>query len=102
MSMLSRWWRGITQARSLRTNRTQANNLAVERLEDRQLLNAAPVLTPLADQTVTVGQGRLIVPFAATDADGDRLRVNFKATKLPSPNYQLDQALQLNYTGSYQ
>jgi len=57
--------------------------------------NLAPVLTPVADQTIPAGQNSLTVQLAASDADGDTL--TFAASVLPS-----DPLAQQAYTWSQQ
>lgn len=66
-----------------RWRRRQADRRAMclihEALEDRTLLNSAPILDAIAAQNVPAGKA-LILPLTASDADGDRLVYSFKSS----------------------
>ena len=57
----------------------QAACRALEMLEERTLLNSAPVLDVIAAQNVPAGKA-LILPITATDADGDSLTYTFTSS----------------------
>jgi beta-glucanase (GH16 family) len=61
-------------------------------------VNDAPVLAPLADQTMTASQDILTVPLSATDVDGDSLTFSAVVRSLA---YVLDQQLGLSFAGDY-
>ena len=61
--------------------------------------NEAPVITPIADQSVSHSADELRVPFTASDADGNEL--TFEATIVQSQLYQLDQQFEFTTTGDY-
>jgi hypothetical protein len=60
--------------------------------------NSAPVLAPIADQTMSQTK---TVPLSASDADGDPLSFSARTVSGSSELYQLDQQLGLDYGGSY-
>lgn len=62
--------------------------------------NAAPVFSPIANQTMQVGQ-TINVPLQATDADGEPISFSVKQTYLPAQAYSLDQKYGFNFLSSY-
>jgi PKD repeat protein len=74
--------------------------LHVEALEERALMNQAPIFAAIPDQSYSVQQQRVTVTLTATDADGDRLTYSGKVVNSPQA-YQLDQQLGLSFSGSY-
>ncbi len=70
-----------------------------------QTQNSAPVLTPIADQTMSSTQTTLSIAIGATDRDGDRLTYSAQVSAidpLAQKAYTLDQQLKLSqYGGSY-
>lgn len=62
--------------------------------------NAAPVFSPIANQTMQVGQ-TILVPLNATDAAGEPITFTVKQIYLPALAYQLDQQFSFNFLGSY-
>jgi subtilisin family serine protease len=67
--------------------------------------NSPPVLSPIANQTMSSGQTTLSVPLGATDPDGDHLTYSAQVTAvdpLAAQAYNLNQQLKLSqYGGSY-
>jgi hypothetical protein len=61
--------------------------------------NAAPVLSPIGDQTLSHEQGSLQVGLSATDADGDSL--TYGAVLPAQVAHNLDQQLGLIFTGDF-
>jgi hypothetical protein len=99
MNSISRFFRKLWHRPV--TRRTPSATLAVESLEERSLFNVAPVLGALPNQTMTAGQGSLVVPLPLSDADGDKIKVDLWARKTASLPYQLDQQYNLNSNGNY-
>ncbi|MBI2803874.1 MAG: S8 family serine peptidase [Planctomycetes bacterium] len=62
--------------------------------------NAKPVLAPIASWTLQVGQ-TILVPLAATDADGEPITFTYKQIYLTAQAYQLDQQFGFRYLGGY-
>ncbi len=61
--------------------------------------NSAPVLQTIANQTMSADAGKIAIPLAASDADGDPLTYTITATTadpLAKKAYELDQQLGLN------
>lgn len=63
--------------------------------------NTAPVLAPVANQTLSHSQGSLTVTLSATDAEGDALTYSAQALSAGQMAYNLKQTLGLTYTGNY-
>lgn len=71
--------------------------------ETFQLLvtNNAPVVNPIADQTILDSVGSVIIPLIATDADGDTLIYSVSAGTEQQLVYELDQGKDFLRSGSY-
>src|SRR5262249_61653918 len=65
------------------------------------VLNAAPVLSVVPNQTMPHSQDNLTVALSATDADGEPLTYSARVTGPVATAYALDQRLGLSYLGSY-
>src|SRR5207247_7459474 len=65
--------------------------------------NAPPVLAALADQTMSHALDRVVVYVDASDANGDPLTYSARLVGQSSValNYQLDQRLNLSWSGNY-
>ncbi|TWT38707.1 hypothetical protein [Blastopirellula retiformator] len=61
--------------------------------------NSAPVVDPIADQSMSRLVDEIFVPLAATDADGDPIAWNVAVVE--SLAYQIDQQFQLPLTADY-
>jgi hypothetical protein len=60
--------------------------------------NVPPVLTAIANQTMTTGQTQRVLTLSASDVDGDTLTFSARTMSLA---YQLDQQLGLTFPGTY-
>ncbi|PQO44102.1 DJ-1/PfpI family protein [Blastopirellula marina] len=61
--------------------------------------NSAPVISPIADQSMSRLVDEIFVPLAATDADGDPIQ--WSVAVVESLAYQIDQQFQLPLTNDY-
>jgi hypothetical protein len=99
-SKVRSWWKRAQPNKS-RQPSPKRRLLLVEELEGRQLM-AAPILAPIADQTMTAGQKSVTVALSASDPDGDALTFTAKVPgALVGLAYQLDQYLGLTFGGNY-
>jgi hypothetical protein len=92
---------GYTGAFQVQATVTDGQASASQTFQVTVTANAAPVLSAIANQSITIGQP-LVVNLSGSDADGDSL--TYSAHVLSSANsqaYAIEQQLGLTYGGSY-
>ncbi len=103
-SFLRTWFATRKQYSTRPVRRRARRPLTLEILEDRSLPssgNLAPVLPVLDDQAMSHVQDKLTLTVNAVDAEGDAVTYSAQVAGPAARAYQLDQALGLNFMGSY-